>query len=204
MKRILTIVTAIVLAAVFAVSANAQGNGNAFGVNKLKCFDGATDGSGIYGGTCTLSSKGAKNSAVLKTNGGDPQGEYAGVYSDNKFIYGRPLSGVSALRFNYSGTAPGAGAPRFSIPIDTDGDGDTDVWGYLSAFYCNDGSGNVDASAPGCTFYSSVGGPYVGLNNFVAAFPNAKVATDEYVFIVADEPGLWTISNVNFGGPGNN
>jgi hypothetical protein len=141
--------------------------------------------------------------AILDTNDGDPDGSYAGVYSNNRFIYGKPLSSISTLSFRFSGDAATAGSPRFSVPIDTNGDGTTDIWAFISAFYCNDGSGNVSANNAGCTIYTSDGGSYAGVAALTAAYPGAKIATDNYVFVISDEPGTWTISNVKFGRPGN-
>jgi hypothetical protein len=216
MKKTLSIISAVVVSITFAISASAQANGNAFGINQLECFSGIADGvqdDVQYGGTCTLSSKGAKNLAVLNTNGGDPDGEYAGVYSNNKFIYSRPLSSLSSLRFSYSGTTPYGGAPRFSIPFDSDGDGvadDTNSDGYtdylfIQASTCNDGAGNVNGASSACQVDTNFGGPsYPNVAALAAAYPGAAVAADHYLFIIADAPGIWTLSNVNFGGPGNN
>ena len=187
------------------------------GINKLLCFQGTGDGYGDNG-TCNITNNAAsKMSAVLNTidNDTNPYNNYAGVYSDNKFIYGKGLSALSSLRFSYSGTSPYGGAPRFAIPFDGNGDGKTDLaipnvagteeYVVAAAADCNDGAGNVNLSLPTCKFYhNTFGGPYVGLSQLTAAFPNAKIAKDNYVFIVADAPGLWTISNVSFGAPGNN
>ena len=170
------------------------------GQNKLLCFDGTTDGFG-YGGTCTLPTKGAKGSAVLDTDGGDIDGEYAGVYVENSNVYGKLLSAVATLSFEYVGSVPGAGAPRFSLPVAETG-GTTDAYAYISAYYCNDGLGLVDATNdPTCTIWYGANS-YVNWAAFTAAYPSAKVATDAYVFVIADEPGNWTVSNVNFGKPG--
>jgi hypothetical protein len=191
-----------------SLSVNAQagggagGNGHMFGLNKLLCFSGTDDGS-IYGGTCTLTRRGAASSALIVTNDGDPDGSYAGVYSNNRWIYGKPLSSIGTLSFRYTGDPALAGSPRFSVPIDTDGDGNTDVWAYISAFYCDNGSGNVSANNTGCTIFTSDGGSYVGVDALTAAYPGATIANDNYVFVISDEPGMWTISNVKFGRPGN-
>jgi hypothetical protein len=187
---------------VSAQNGGAGGNGHMFGLNKLLCFSGTDDG-GPYGGTCTLTRRGANSSALLVTNDGDPDGSYAGVYSNNRWIYGKSLSSISTLSFRFSGDAASAGSPRFSVPIDTDGDGDTDIWAFISAFYCSNNSGTVSATNPGCTIFTSDGGSFSSVDALVEAYPDAEIANDNYVFVISDEPGQWTISNVKFGRPGN-
>lgn len=169
------------------------------GQNKLMCFDGTTDYPGFYGGTCVSNSSGAKGAATLTvtTLGLD----YAGVYTNDSTMYGQKLSDVRTLSFTYTGSDPGAGAPRFSVPVDTDGDGDYDQYAFISAFYCNNGAGLVDAiNDPTCTIW--MGSPYENWAALAAAFPAARIAEDAYVFVVADEPGTWTVSQVRFGKPG--
>jgi hypothetical protein len=192
------------LALMLAVSVSAAPVPGAPGQNKLLCFDGTSDG-GIYAGTCTLLSKGAKGTAVLDNDGGDVDGEYSGVYVLYSNVYGMSLFAITQLSFQYTGTAT-AGSPRYSIPIDTNNDGLTDFWAFISAYYCNNGAGLVDAiNDATCTIYVS-NDPLVSYANwaaFVAAYPGAEVAlTDNYIFIVADDAGYWTVNNVKFGKAG--
>jgi hypothetical protein len=170
------------------------------GQNKLICFDGTTDGV-PYGGTCVPNSRGAKGSVTLSavTLGMD----YAGVYTNDSTMYGQNLSEVTTLSFTYSGSPAGAGAPRFSVPIDTDGNGTIDQYAFIAAFYCNDGAGLVDAiKNQNCTIYLGGVTPYANWAAMVAALPGAKIATDSFVFVIADEPGTWTVNQVRFGKPG--
>ncbi len=172
------------------------------GQNKIQCFDGPSEG-GFYGGDCTLTSKGAKGAATLDNTDGNVNGSYSGVYTATSNMYGKTLDNVKQLSFSYSGDEATAGAPRFSIPLSTDGNETTDVWAYVSAFHCNDGDGFVDAiNDSSCTIYLSDGTFYENWNALVAAHPTWTVATDQYVFLVADEPGMWTLSGVTFGKPG--
>ncbi len=208
MKKIITGLAALSLIASFAFisTVDAAAPSTAPGQNKLQCFSGSQDtidneGYGPYTGTCTLKGNGARGPATLNTvdNDTDPYNNYAGVYVQNSDVYGQPLSSVKKLSFNFTGEAT-AGAPRFSVPIDTDGNGSTNFWAYVSAYYCNDGMGTVDAiNDSTCTVYTSTNMSYPNWAAFVAAYPGAKVANDYALFIIADEPGMWTVSGVKFG-----
>ena len=170
--------------------------GTAAAANPLLCFDGPSDGT-IYGGHCTLNASGT--GATLDNSGGDPDGSYSGVYFANSAISGKLLSDVSDLSFTYTGTAT-AGSPRISLPIDTNNDGVTDFYAFIGAFYCNDGAGHVDVMHDTtCTIFYS--GNTTGDANwaaFVAAHPTWRVSND-VPFIVADDAGMWTVSNVHLG-----
>lgn len=171
------------------------------GQNKLQCF---TDEGGLA--SCTLLTKGAKGTAVLDTTAGG----YAGVYvlNSNINLYAgqqTPLSAISMLSFSYTGT-PTNGSPRISLPIDTGGDDVTNEIASISAFWCNNGAGLVDAiKDPTCTiFLNSDGTTPVATNwaELVALHPDWTVPFDNFVYVIADDPGLWTVSNVTLGKPG--
>ncbi|HLP79547.1 MAG TPA: hypothetical protein VK158_02855 [Acidobacteriota bacterium] len=200
MGKMKTILIALVCAIMTLGLAMAAPVATAPGHNKLLCFDGTTDGYG-YGGTCTLMGNGARGPATLDNTDGDPDGSYSGVYVMNSVMYGQNLADVGQLQFEYTGDAT-AGSPRFSIPIDTNDDGLIDFWAYVSAYYCNDGAGLVDViNDATCTIYVS-NDPLVSYENwaaFSAEFPDGQIATDNYVFIVADDAGLWTVEGVKFG-----
>lgn len=178
------------------------------GQNKLQCFDGVTDGFG-NGGTCTLDSHGSKGSATLNLSSGDPDGDYAGVYTLESGLYGSLLTDITQISYHYSGTiAPLPGNLSYNIPIDTDGDGDTDFYAFVDAFYCPGKNAVVDiVKDSACGIYE--GGVTFRANwaALLAANPGAKVATDNFVFIVAERTGsepsaIWTVSNVKFGKAG--
>lgn len=176
--------------------------GTAAAANPLLCFDGTTDtangdtGGAVYGGVCT---KTGATSATLNNIPTGRDGSYSGVYYAVSAISGKPLSQVSGLSFNYTGTAT-AGSPRISLPIDTNGDGTTDFYAFIGAFYCNDGAGLVDPMHDStCTIFYT--GNTTGDANwaaFVAAHPTWRVSND-VPFVIADDPGLWTVSNVHLG-----
>lgn len=163
---------------------------------KLTCFSGTEDGG--YGGTCTITKeKGEPVGAILDNTDGNSNGDYSGVYIPKNSLDEKKLSKIKHLSFEYTGT-PGAGAPRFSIPIDTNKDGVTDFYAFVSALYCNDGDGFVDAiNDSTCTIYAG-SESFANWDALVAAHPD-WMTTDDYAFIIADEAGYWTVSNINIG-----
>lgn len=198
MKKIFAaMVAALLMVALAASTVVAAAPSTAPGKNKIQCFADSP-------ATCTLTSKGAKGSAILDTTLGGDAGVY--VLNSNINLYAgqqTPLSAIGMLSFSYTGTATN-GSPRISVPLDLNGDDVTDAWAYISAYWCNNGSGLVDAiNNSNCQiFVSGDINAYVGWAAFVAAFPTATVPFDNYVFVIADDPGLWTIGNVTLGKPG--
>jgi len=170
--------------------------GTTAAANPLLCFDGPSEGT-IYGGHCTLNASGT--GATLDNTGGDADGSYSGVYFASSALSGKLLSEVSDLSFSYTGTAT-AGSPRISLPIDTNNDGATDFYAFIGAFYCNNGAGLVDPlHDTTCTiFYTGNDAGDANWAAFVAAHPTWRVS-DDVPFIVADDAGLWTVSNVHLG-----
>ena len=171
------------------------------GTSQLLCFDGTTDtangntGGAVYGGVCTLTT----NGAILDNSVPVGSGDYSGVYYKKSTLSGKLLGDVKQLSFNYTGV-PTNGSPRISLPIDVTGDGTTDFYAFISAFHCNDGAGLVDPIHDStCTIFYT-GGPDSGYPNwaaFVAAHPTWHVGATP--FVIADDPGLWTVSNVHLG-----
>ncbi len=171
------------------------------GANPLKCFDGTTDtangqtGGAVYGGVCTRT----PNGAVLDNSVPVGSGDYSGVFHKTSSLSGKLLGDVTQLSFNYTGVAT-AGSPRISLPIDVTGDGTTDFYAFIGAFYCNDGAGLVDPIHDlTCTIFYT-GGPVSGDPSwavFVAAHPTWHVGATP--FVIADDSGLWTVSDVPLG-----
>jgi hypothetical protein len=168
------------------------------GSSQLLCFDGTTDtangdtGGAVYGGVCTRTA----NGAILDNRVQGADGAYSGVYYQTSSLSGKLIGDVTQLSFNYTGT-PTAGSPRISLPIDVTGDGTTDFYAFIGAFYCNDGAGLVDAiNDSTCTIF--VGSEsFANWDAMVAAHPTWHVG--EIPFVVADDPGMWTVSNVHLG-----
>lgn len=190
------LVRPLVIAALVFAAALFGNAGSAVAANPLLCFDGPSDGT-IYGGDCTLNTSGT--GATLDNNGGDPDGSYSGVYYAVSSLSGKLLSDVTDLSFTYTGT-PTAGSPRISLPIDTNNDGVTDFYAFIGAFYCNNGAGLVDPmNDTTCTiFYTGNISGDANWATFVAAHPTWRVSND-VPFVIADDPGLWTVDNVHLG-----
>jgi hypothetical protein len=161
--------------------------------NPLLCFSGTTDGS-TYGGVCTLNAGGT--SATLNNNGGDPEGSYSGVYYASSSLSGTLVSSITQLSFDYTGVAT-AGSPRISLPIDTDHNGTTDFYAFISASHCGIGV-HVDINNTGCLVFWT-GGPVSGESWATFSTHGWWVATDDVPFVIADDPGIWTVSNIQLG-----
>jgi len=191
-------VAAVISMLTMGMVATAAAPTTAPGQNKLQCFDGTTETIGFYGGTCTLTGKGAKGPATLDNTDGNINGSYSGVYIlDSSQLNGKTIGSVTQLSFSYTGTAT-AGSPRFSLPIDTNGDSVTDFYAFVGAFYCNDGAGLVDAiNDSTCTIFAG-SESFANWAAMVAAHP-AWTITDDYPFVIADDAGIWTVSNVKLG-----
>lgn len=166
--------------------------------NKLQCFSGETDGG--YNGSCEL----IQNGAVLDTNDEDdnPNNNYAGVYISNTNLDGKLLEDVNKLSFSYDGESSVGGSPRLSIPIDSNADGSTEAYAYIDTMGCNDGdpeSGTLDAinDSTCLVWYNNVS--YENWAAFVAANPTYRIATDALAFVIVDQEGEFTITNVQLG-----
>jgi hypothetical protein len=204
MRLVTALTRSLGLLAVFSAAVllgNAGPAAASNGGNPLLCFDGTTDtangdtGGAVYGGVCTRTA----NGAILDNSVPVGSGDYSGVYYKTSSLSGKLLGDVTQLSFNYTGV-PTAGSPRISLPIDVTGDGTTDFYAFIGAFYCNDGAGLVDPiHDTTCTIFYT-GGPDSGYPNweaFVAAHPTWHVGATP--FVIADDAGLWTVSNVHLG-----
>ena len=168
--------------------------------NKLQCFSGTTDDDALYNGTCTL----IQNGAILDTNDGDldPNNNYAGVYIQNSNLGGKLLSDVGQLGFAYVGDEAVGGSPRLSIPIDEDGDGDTEAYAFIDTLGCNDGdaeSGTLDAINDSTCTVAYGPAIYENWAAFVEANPTYRIADDAVTFVILDQPGEFTITDVRLG-----
>ena len=201
MELLKAVTRSLGILAVFSVAValgTAQSAAAANASSQLLCFDGTTDtangdtGGAVYGGVCTRTA----NGAILNNSVPVGSGDYSGVYYATSSLSGKTLGQVTQLSFNYTGV-PTAGSPRISLPIDVTGDGTTDFYAFIGAFYCNDGAGLVDP------IHDSTCQIFVGSESFanwaafVAAHPTWHVGA--IPFVIADDAGLWTVSNVHLG-----
>lgn len=206
MKRFVSTAALISLFA-FALTASAEAPSTAPGQNKLQCFDGTTDTG--FGGICTLNSNGAKGSATLDLTSDSATGDYAGVYTLESKLYGTLLSDLTQLSYHYTVSIdPQPGNLSYNMPVDTNADGGTDAYLFIDAYYCPGVEGLVDIiNDPNCGIYYNGTDFYANWAALLAAYPDAMVATDQYVFIVAErtpsEPSaVYTVNNVKFGKAG--
>jgi hypothetical protein len=194
------------------LSAVLLGNGGtAAAANPLLCFSGTTDPGGLHG-TCTLTATGA----TLNTFDGDadPNNAYAGVYYAQSTLPGEPLAAASVISFTYAaaaGTSASGGSPRVSIGIDEDGDGTRESYAFVDTLGCNNGSpnnGTLSFSDTTCTVSylgpdeDDVAESWVNWAAFAAGHPTWKISentVNDVPFVVVDQPGLWTVSNVQLG-----
>ena len=125
-------------------------------------------------------------------------GQYSGVYLNSRSQSGKPLQAVS-FSFDYSGSTAG-GAPRFSIPIDTDGNGSVDGYAFIDALNCGGttptGVGTVSTELSNCMVFF---GPdsYANWDAFAAANPDYRIAPGSIPFIIADQEGNYSITNID-------
>ena len=121
-------------------------------------------------------------------------GEYGGVYVVGKSTYKRPLADVD---FSFTSTgAIGGGAPRFSLPIDTDGNvKTTEGYAFIDVNSCG-GSTNVSTSSSTCmVYFNTEPAPYTNWDAFAAAHPTWTTSQD-IPFVIADAPGSYGVSDV--------
>lgn len=176
------------LEAAMAASSSSSGN-------KLQCFSGTQDGG--YNGTCTLTRNGADLNTIDAD--ADPNNAYAGVYVANTNVGGKSLSDINRLAFDYNGSGAVGGSPRFSIPIDDNGDKATDGYLFIDTVNCNDGDPNVgrldainDAT---CVMYYN----NVAYANWAAFAATGYRISGDIPFVIVDQPGTFSITNVEIG-----
>lgn len=187
MKSLLIAVT-VAVAVTVLTAGTASG---AAGGGKLRCFADAP-------ATCTLNSP--TSATINATNGGD-----AGVYlSNGKSLNGAPLTHVD-FSFTYFcanttdiTSCTGGGAPRWSIPISTDGNSKTtEGYAFLDGAGCmnggetpSGGSITVSTTLAACsvtfsTLDGSFSASYPNWDAFAAANPTWTISGD-LPFVISD------------------
>ena len=124
-------------------------------------------------------------------------GEYGGVYLSSRSQSGKLLGEVD-FSFISTGDVAG-GAPRFSIPIDTDGNGIVEGYAFLDAANCGGVSNvttTVSTEALNCPVFLNWGPSFANWDAFAAAHPTYRIAPGAIPFIIADQPGTYQVSNI--------
>jgi len=146
-------------------------------------------------GTGTVMITGA-DSATIDLTASD---QYGGVYINSKSQSAKPLS---AVHFSFVSTRDvTGGAPRFSIPIDTDGVGGTvEGYAFLDAAGCGGVSGQtteVSTSSSICHVnFLSV--DYANWAAFADVNPTYRIAPGAIPFIIADgSTGSYAVEGID-------
>jgi hypothetical protein len=153
---------------------------------KLRCFSDLP-------ATCTVDASSA--SATLDTsNGGD-----AGVYINNAKNVSGSLLGAVSFSFGYSCSeaAPcvSGGSPRWSIPVDSNGDSKTDAYAFVDAANCGQSGNAAGTVGDACTVYYD-NTAYSDWAAFADANP-AYTVGNALPFVIADGPFTGTISDIS-------
>jgi hypothetical protein len=187
---------ALVAAAFFVVGVVAAGAATPTSTDQLKFF---TGGVGTISWTSEAGSSTDDNQSLRLA--GTTQGvDYSGAYAVGATSVGVPLANFKA-GFDLKGYA-GAGSPRISLPVDTNADGNTDLWAYLSALYCSTGQSQAngftryDFQNQGCLIYTSTGVTLNGLSDPAASSQTASgTITYQYGTITfAVHDAEWTVA----------
>lgn len=121
-------------------------------------------------------------------------GEYGGVYLKSRSNSGKVLSAVDFSFTNTGNTA--GGAPRFSIPIDTDLDGSTDN-GYAFIDVNSCGGNFVSTTSGTCqVYFNTEPAPYANWDAFAAAHPTWRIDPGNIPFVIADVEGTYSVTDV--------
>jgi hypothetical protein len=122
-----------------------------------------------------------------------------GVYITAKPSSGKGIGGI-LFSFTSSGDVAG-GAPRFSIPIDTDGKAATvEFYAFLDAAGCGAVSGDTISVSTASATCAVNAGPesFANWAAFAAAHPTYRVAPGWHPFIIADgTAGTYIVSNID-------
>ena len=152
----------------------------------------------VFAGSTTLQTFGT-GTVVIGQDGdsvtiANDAGEYGGVYVKSKSQGGKLLSEV-AFSFTNTGIVAG-GAPRFSLPIDTDGKGKT-VEGYAFIDVNSCGTNDVNTANSACqVYFDTEPQPYANWAAFAAAHPTWRTAPGAIPFIIADVAGSYSVDNI--------
>lgn len=169
---------------------------------RVECISGE-EGTGIPGFHGEAKRFKNNKGCELNTNDGDadPNNNAAFVVTTSNRLDGKKLTQVQRLDFYYAGGQPTGGSPRWSLPIDEDGDRLFDgSYAFIDVLGCNDGDPYVGAlrgDDDGTCSVAYGATVYPNFSAFEAAYPGARIAKDRDAFIAMDQPGHYLIYRVN-------
>ena len=187
MKRIFAAMTAALLVLAFAGAASAAAP------SKLRVELGQNVDSHYGDAAATITGPRSVTLEVGLTPG--DWGSYAAVYVNAKAPFGKLLSAVD---FGFASTGPSisGGAPRLSIPVDSEDAGSGwDLFAFIDVNSCA-GSGFVSTTSATCGVY--IGAEYfANWDALAAAHSNWRMASDTMPFAIADQPGTYDLWNID-------
>ena len=129
----------------------------------------------------------------------DPAPEYGGVRLTSRTS--GMLIGAVDYSFVSSGDVAG-GAPRFSLPISTDGSSTIAYYAFIDVLGCNaaavdGGIYTVSTALANCSVFADVDGTFANWDAFAAAHPTYTIAAGHLPFIIADGSlGTYVVSAI--------
>jgi hypothetical protein len=180
MKRFFVVLMLAAVAAIGFGSVAASAS-----ANKLQTF-----------GTGTVTITGVDSATIVLTS----SDQFGGVYIKSKSQSAKPLQAVH-FSFVSTGDVTG-GAPRFSIPIDTDGVGGTvEGYAFLDAAGCGGTSGvatEVSTSLSNCHVNFASVADYDNWAAFADANPTYRIAPGAIPFIISDgSVGSYAVEDID-------
>ena len=123
---------------------------------------------------------------------------YGGVYISSKSNSSKTLSSTVFQFRNNAGDVAG-GAPRFSLPIDTDGVGKTiEGYAFLDVAGCGGVSGDntLVSTQSGICHVNFNGTDFANWTSFAAANPTYRMSPGAIPFIIADAAGNYSVDSI--------
>ena len=119
-------------------------------------------------------------------------GQYGGVYPAGH----RNAKPIRSVHFSFVSEGDvGGGAPRFSIPIDTDHNRTVEAYAFLDVNGC-DGGPLVSTDSISCTVYFR-DEVFTNWAAFADAHPGYRIPTGAIPFVIADVEGDYIVSDVD-------
>lgn len=130
---------------------------------------------------------------------GNPVYNYGGVYVRAKSLANRPLADAQ-ISFVSTGDVSG-GAPRFSIPISTDGNTKTtELYAFLAGDRCggtSDVSVTVSTENTACVVDLNTGGTYANWDALAAANPTWVISRAAPFIVVDGAAGTYAVEDID-------